>query len=467
VLATRRLSAVEALTYGLHIAAALGFIRTHGVAHGRLTPATVVIRVGTARLADIGLGQIAVAFADPWPGDLAACPSYLPPEAVYEPFPTPAMDVYHFGALLWEMLAGVPPPLAPAPLPILAAPPILTQLIARCLHPTADQRPTEMNEVIATLKAIKRVMEGKGAGDSQVLSSVRAATLTHAAEEQPTLQLPREAVNPPHQPAWDDALGTPWQATATLPQVPPHVARRAPHWAQRLRTVRLGQLSSGKKLGLTGGILALLIVLFAVTNGTLLNITHAAPPTPTDGIVLHAGTTVLAARATPYRVTQTLVVGPGRTLRVTPGTTLLFVPGTALVLAGGALEVHGTAAAPVVFTALADAGASGVSTAAPWGGIQLTTAPDGSPSRALLDGITLRAAGDGQTAAITCHAGMLTLVNSTQSDSLGVGVQTEANCWGEVAHTTFVRDRGAAAIIASASLHFHDNTFTGLTVSLP
>ncbi len=460
VLATRRLTVPQALTYALHIAGALGFIHTHGVAHGRLTPATVDIHGDSARLTDIGLGQIATAFVDPWPGDMASRQSYLPPEERYEAFPTPATDVYHFGALLWEMLAGAPPPLAPAPLPPLDAPLALAQCIAHCLHPTAAERPHTMSEIIATLKALKRGLDGKGPNDSLIAAERRAdaASLATMRVEVPTVLMPRQtAPVPTVDLAFAPESSPDPRPTAALPSLPPTPTRRLPR-------LRLGQRSLGTKLLLTVGVLGSLIAGFALANGSLRSISHAAPP-PADAVVLRAGVTVLAPRTGPYRVTQTLVLGLGRTLRLVPGTTLTFAPGSALIVAGGTLEAHGTVASPVTFTTADNVATGGGG--APWDGIQINAAADGTPSRVVLDGVVLRAAGNGTSAAIICHAGVLTLINSTQSDSPGTGVLTDANCWGEVAHTTFARDLGPAANIGSASMHFHDNTFTGLTVSLP
>jgi hypothetical protein len=188
-----------------------------------------------------------------------------------------------------------------------------------------------------------------------------------------------------------------------------------------------------------------------------------------DLVVLHGAMTVLPPRAVPYRITQTLIVGPGQTLRIQPGARLEFAPGAGLRVQGGTLAAEGTARRPIIFTATGDPSLErGNGLVVTWPGIQIAAAHDGTRGHAQLAGVTIRYAGnDAGAASITCHAGSLTLVNSTQSDSAGLGLSADAACWGEVIHTTFLRNLGDAARIANAGLRFRDNDVTGEGVWLP
>ena len=303
VLAQQRIELRTALTFAVQIAGGLGFAHLHGAAHGRLTPASIAIVAETARLADLGLGQVAAAFADPWPGDLAARPGYLAPEAAHAAFPTPALDIYHFGALLWEMVCGAAPDVnaatQPAPTEI-DLPPALVALMRQCLHPRPDQRPPGMPEIALALKTIKRGMEGKRPGDTLARLQERYAT---AAESTPpisaevaTNRLPATNAPPPAlvdgptlhltlptapqptvpqakapqptmpQPSAPPAPHVGLTATATLPVIP--LPTRPSRWRRALPL----------KLALAALILVALIAIFAITSGRLLPFSYAAAP---------------------------------------------------------------------------------------------------------------------------------------------------------------------------------------------
>ena len=79
----------------------LAFLHKNGLAHGRVTPTTVLLTSsGTAKLTEPGLGQDP---DDPQSWELAA------PEILLGDGPSPAADVFSAGAILWFGSAGCPP----------------------------------------------------------------------------------------------------------------------------------------------------------------------------------------------------------------------------------------------------------------------------------------------------------------------------------------------------------------------
>lgn len=216
------------------------------------------------------------------------------------------------------------------------------------------------------------------------------------------------------------------------------------------------------------GALGVLVILVGLgAYGARVLQSRAAPRRMSD-IALSDGTTTIDHRAAPYRVLSTLTIRTGQTLRVLSGAVLAFAQGTALVVRGGALVVEGAVDAPVLLTSLADPAIGGPgASAGAWQGIETQTDANGTPGRIMLDNADIRFAGTAKGAAITCETGGVTLTNSVQSDSAGGGLLATSGCWGQVAQSTFERDAGDAADIATTALRFSDNLTLGSAVNLP
>jgi tetratricopeptide (TPR) repeat protein len=152
------------------IASGLNVAHENRIVHGDLKPANVLLdRAGTAKLADFGLARI---FRDPGLAlsietDLVGTPRYMAPEVIMGGKPSPASDVWGFGVVLYQVLAGLrpfeghnlnalfyaiqnapPPPLAPG------VPPELVHLTLRCLEKEPAKRPEEVAEVVRTLERV-------------------------------------------------------------------------------------------------------------------------------------------------------------------------------------------------------------------------------------------------------------------------------------------------------------------------
>ncbi len=199
LLQRRRLTLEEALTYGRHLTSALSYAHTHHVAHGLLTPAAIdwepasdaqapdasaLMRAapansassgssqsnssgasyGTARLGDFGLVHLTSAICEALPHDGALRQGYRAPEERRGSEINMASDLFHLGALLWELCLGTPPPMED-PITarhLLARLPIeLQELILACIQPDPRQRPQHLDLVMTELRAIQRTFSGK------------------------------------------------------------------------------------------------------------------------------------------------------------------------------------------------------------------------------------------------------------------------------------------------------------------
>ena len=164
----------EAISILKDIARALAYAHAEGVVHRDIKPENVLLSGGTAVVTDFGIAKAmdAARTEDDGtltrPGSSLGTPGYMAPEQVAGDRIDPRTDIYAWGVLAWELLAGRHPfadkvgakavmmahlTTRPPPLEAFAtaAPPELCALVMRCLEKDANQRPASANELLDVL----------------------------------------------------------------------------------------------------------------------------------------------------------------------------------------------------------------------------------------------------------------------------------------------------------------------------
>jgi serine/threonine-protein kinase len=167
------LSAPVAVGLLLQVARALAHAHARGVVHRDVKPGNVlVLGDGTAKLLDFGIARLAEqgrqGLTITRPGTMVGTPQYMAPEQVRgESTNDRSVDVYGFGALAYELLAGHPPFVAedfttilwktlneePPPLPA-NVPPALGRIVLACLRKDPNARPPDLDEVVRQMETM-------------------------------------------------------------------------------------------------------------------------------------------------------------------------------------------------------------------------------------------------------------------------------------------------------------------------
>lgn len=180
-LAAGPLSVSETVPILRDIARALAYAHAQGVVHRDIKPDNVLLSGGTAVVVDFGIAKALTDAREDAPdagatltvrGSAIGTPGYMAPEqAAGDPGIDHRADLYAFGILAHEMVAGVTPfgdrdtpqsllraHLSEPPLPLVervpSCPPALAQLVMKCLEKPAAGRPQSADDVLRALDAV-------------------------------------------------------------------------------------------------------------------------------------------------------------------------------------------------------------------------------------------------------------------------------------------------------------------------
>jgi serine/threonine protein kinase len=165
------------------VAKALAFAHERGVIHRDIKPDNVLLCGGAAVVSDFGIAKAVSDSKDAPPptvtgesltqiGMSIGTPTYMAPEqAAADPDVDCRADIYAFGVMAYEMLAGRPPFCDLSPRKLLAAhlsqppepirarrpdtPPVLADLVMRCLAKEPADRPQHASELVRVLEIVQ------------------------------------------------------------------------------------------------------------------------------------------------------------------------------------------------------------------------------------------------------------------------------------------------------------------------
>lgn len=193
------MSVNEAVHVLRDVAAALAYAHGEGVVHRDIKPDNVILSGGVAVVTDFGVSKaVDVAATDgghPQTGITSlgialGTPAYMSPEqASADPHVDHRADIYSFGCLAYELLAGTSPFGGRPPQQILAAhvteapepllkrrpnvPPPLAVLVMKCLEKRAGDRPQSADELLTALDAIATTPSGGMTPTAERLAAVK------------------------------------------------------------------------------------------------------------------------------------------------------------------------------------------------------------------------------------------------------------------------------------------------------
>ncbi len=180
--------AARAATLLGHVAAGLEHAYAELV-HGGIHPQNIWITSnGRVRLGDLGLTLGVPSLARGGGPATARDGLYLAPEVAAGGAPTPAADVYSFGAILFELLAGRPPapPLVPPSRIVPGVSAALDAIVGRALLPNAGGRYASPLEMMRAFEAAVVSASRPAAGNAPVAGTSPASTVSSEAVEPTT-----------------------------------------------------------------------------------------------------------------------------------------------------------------------------------------------------------------------------------------------------------------------------------------
>lgn len=185
-------------------ARALSYAHAHGVVHRDIKPDNILLSHGTAVVSDFGIAKALSASrtsADAsftQTGTSIGTPTYMSPEqAAGDPDVDSRADIYAFGCVPYELLAGRPPFVGPTPQRVIAShlsekptpigelrpevPVALGELVMKCLGKSPDDRPASAADIVVALEAVATPSGARSASAAVPLPGRRILAFVTAA----------------------------------------------------------------------------------------------------------------------------------------------------------------------------------------------------------------------------------------------------------------------------------------------
>ena len=157
----QNLPVTEILSMGASIASALTYAHEMGIVHRDIKPANIMVGSdGAVKITDFGIAKAMQSNDATMAGAVLGTPLYMSPEQVRGAEIDNRADLYSLGVLLYELVAGEPPfandnlayqHLHADPPPIENAPPVVAEIIMKCLEKERDDRYATGDELSAAL----------------------------------------------------------------------------------------------------------------------------------------------------------------------------------------------------------------------------------------------------------------------------------------------------------------------------
>jgi len=181
-MASRKFSLNEALDVAVQIASALAVAHQSGIVHRDIKPENIMLRMdGIAKVLDFGLAKLTerqaamsstdaptIAKVDTDPGTVMGTAHYMSPEQARGQAVDERTDIFSFGVVTYEMLAGRPPFEGETPSDVIAA--ILKTEPAPLTH-YLPEAPAELQWIVS--KALRKDREERYQTSKEMLGDLR------------------------------------------------------------------------------------------------------------------------------------------------------------------------------------------------------------------------------------------------------------------------------------------------------